>query len=262
MLESGARGEPDRRARSASRTRAGRRTARRTSATRTRTRLQRDTIAVVHNGIIENYDVRCARCSRRRGHAFVSETDTEVLAHLIEEAFDGNLEDAVVDALAPGRGHVRHRRGLERRPGQDRGGAQGQPAARSASARASTSSPATWRRSSRTRARSSTWTTARWRSSRATATASSTSSATDDRRRGSSRIDWDLDADREGRLRALHAQGDLRAAADDRERDARPPRSTRRARRSSAASTSPTDELRERSTASSSPPAARAGTRR
>jgi len=34
-----------------------------------------------------------------QGHTFVSETDTEVLAHLIESAFDGKLEDAVIDAL-------------------------------------------------------------------------------------------------------------------------------------------------------------------
>ena len=55
-------------------------------------------IAVVHNGIIENSTTLKAQLVER-GHKFVSETDTEVLAHLIEEAFDGSLEDAVIEAL-------------------------------------------------------------------------------------------------------------------------------------------------------------------
>jgi len=57
-----------------------------------------DTIAVVHNGIIENYSVLRTRLIEK-GHEFKSETDTEVLAHLIEEAFQTTLEDAVMDAL-------------------------------------------------------------------------------------------------------------------------------------------------------------------
>src|SRR5438034_5819325 len=59
-----------------------------------------DSIAVVHNGIIENAD-SLRHELEARGHKFRSETDTEVLAHLIEAASeDGQpLEDAVIDAL-------------------------------------------------------------------------------------------------------------------------------------------------------------------
>jgi glucosamine--fructose-6-phosphate aminotransferase (isomerizing) len=59
-----------------------------------------NSIAVVHNGIIENATALRHELEAR-GHKFVSETDTEVLAHLIEAASeDGEpLEDAVIDAL-------------------------------------------------------------------------------------------------------------------------------------------------------------------
>jgi len=58
-----------------------------------------NTIAVVHNGIIENY-AALRQMLIQQGHTFQSETDTEVLAHLIEAAMDeDSLEDAVIDAL-------------------------------------------------------------------------------------------------------------------------------------------------------------------
>jgi glucosamine--fructose-6-phosphate aminotransferase (isomerizing) len=59
-----------------------------------------NTIAVVHNGIIENFGA-LRKMLEMQGHKFKSETDTEVLAHLIETAMGNGdpLEDAVIDAL-------------------------------------------------------------------------------------------------------------------------------------------------------------------
>jgi len=60
-------------------------------------------ISVVHNGIIENYK-ELKKELEAEGHMFLSQTDTEVLAHLIEKFFDGNLERAVKLAVARVRG--------------------------------------------------------------------------------------------------------------------------------------------------------------
>ena len=56
-------------------------------------------IAVVHNGIIENY-AELKRELLGRGHCFRSETDTEVIVHLMEEAYNGDLMRAV-DSILP-----------------------------------------------------------------------------------------------------------------------------------------------------------------
>ena len=56
-------------------------------------------IALVHNGIIENHDTLRAEL-QAKGYAFASQTDTEVIAHLIDSLYNGDLFDAVKQALA------------------------------------------------------------------------------------------------------------------------------------------------------------------
>ncbi len=61
-------------------------------------------VTVVHNGIIENYqELRTQLVAS--GHVFHSDTDTEVIAHLVEEMYDGDLVDAARRAYAQLHGH-------------------------------------------------------------------------------------------------------------------------------------------------------------
>jgi glucosamine--fructose-6-phosphate aminotransferase (isomerizing) len=55
-------------------------------------------VALVHNGIIENHD-ELRRELQGKGYAFASQTDTEVIAHLVHSLYDGDLLDAVQRAL-------------------------------------------------------------------------------------------------------------------------------------------------------------------
>jgi len=55
-------------------------------------------IALVHNGIIENHDELRASL-QARGYVFQSQTDTEVIAHLVDSRYDGDLFEAVKTAL-------------------------------------------------------------------------------------------------------------------------------------------------------------------
>ncbi|MDR7007008.1 glutamine--fructose-6-phosphate transaminase (isomerizing) [Paraburkholderia strydomiana] len=59
----------------------------------------KDALALVHNGIIENYE-SLRETLRGKGYTFVSQTDTEVIAHLIHSLYRGDLFAAVREAVA------------------------------------------------------------------------------------------------------------------------------------------------------------------
>ena len=110
-------------------------------------------ITVIHNGIIENFrELRDGL--EARGHTLTSETDTEAIAHLVEEAYTGDLADAVRAALRRIEGAyaivVMHRGESDRLVGarKDVPLVVGLPTARA-------SSPRMWRRSWPTRTGSS-----------------------------------------------------------------------------------------------------------
>ncbi|RQH05980.1 glutamine--fructose-6-phosphate transaminase (isomerizing) [Paraburkholderia dinghuensis] len=58
----------------------------------------RNALAIVHNGIIENYEA-LREALRAKGYEFVSQTDTEVIAHLIHSLYKGDLFSAVREAV-------------------------------------------------------------------------------------------------------------------------------------------------------------------
>ena len=55
-------------------------------------------IAIVHNGIIENYSV-LKKLLKKEGHNIISETDSEIIAHLIEKFYSGDIRTAVMKTL-------------------------------------------------------------------------------------------------------------------------------------------------------------------
>ena len=142
-------------------------------------------IVVVHNGIIENY-LDLKQELQRQGHKFVTETDTEIVAHLVErEMKDDGLENAVRRALLLMRGLFALVLISADDPGKDRRRPQRPADRRRPRRRRVLRRVRTSPRSSATRATSCSSATRRWRSSRAPASSSPTSSAARSRRRRS-----------------------------------------------------------------------------
>ena len=88
--------------------------------------VSRGEIAVVHNGIIENFEPLRARL-QQQGYAFVTQTDTEVIAHLIHAHYDGDLLAAVTKAVAEFHGAYAIAAITTREPGRVVGARAGSP---------------------------------------------------------------------------------------------------------------------------------------
>src|SRR5271169_3412331 len=73
------------------------------TATNAHPHVSHDEIAVVHNGIIENFEPLRDRL-QQQGYRFVTQTDSEVIAHLIHANYHGDLLDAVQKTVAEFRG--------------------------------------------------------------------------------------------------------------------------------------------------------------
>ncbi len=83
-------------------------------------------IAVVHNGIIENFEPLRTRL-QQQGYAFVTQTDTEVIAHLIHAHYNGDLLAAVTKAVAEFHGAYAIAAMTTREPGRVVGARAGSP---------------------------------------------------------------------------------------------------------------------------------------
>ena len=83
-------------------------------------------VAVVHNGIIENFEPLRARL-QQQGYAFVTQTDSEVIAHLIHAHYDGDLLAAVAKAVAEFHGAYAIAAMTAREPGRVVGARAGSP---------------------------------------------------------------------------------------------------------------------------------------
>ena len=173
-------------------------------------------VTVIHNGIIENFqELRDGLAER--GHRLASDTDTEALAHLVEEAYDGRPRGGRARRAAPGARRLRGRRDAPRRARPAGRRAHERAAHRGPRARARTSSRRTSRRCWPTPRRSSS-------STRATSPTCTPSSVVDHRRRRLAAralvtdIDWSIEAAEKGgydhfMLKEMHEQpGAIRAA--------------------------------------------------